>query len=81
MDDINTYEIRIRGPVEEDDLNAASPLRLTVVESGPEAALLTVRADQAGMVGLIRHLHGLGFVLLAVVRCPEETIHIHHEGR
>ncbi|RPJ47968.1 MAG: hypothetical protein EHM21_07865 [Chloroflexi bacterium] len=72
MEDVNTYHIRVRGPVEEDDLNAGSPLRLVVVESGPESALLTVSADQAGMVGLIRHLHGLGFVLLAVIRCPEE---------
>jgi hypothetical protein len=68
VEDINTYLIRLRGPVEEEDLNAASPLRFTVTESGPEVSLLTVCADQSGMVGLIRHLHGLGLVLLSVVR-------------
>jgi hypothetical protein len=74
MEDVNLYHIQVRGPVAEDDLNAGSPLHLTVAESGPVATLLTVSADQAGMVALIRHLHGLGFVLLAVIRCPEESL-------
>ncbi len=69
MEDTNTYHIRVRGPAEEDDLNANSPLRLAVIESGPDATLLTVSADQAGMVALVRHLHGLGYVLLEVIRC------------
>ncbi len=74
MEDVNTYHIRVRGPVDQEDLNAGSPLRLMVAESGPDAALLTFSADQAGMVGLIRHLHGLGYVLLAIVRCPGESV-------
>jgi hypothetical protein len=74
MEDVNAYHIRVRGPVDQDDLNAGSPLHMIVAESGPDAALLTVSADQAGMVGLIRHLHGLGYVLLAVIRCPEEAL-------
>ncbi len=71
MDDIITYQIRVRGPVEEEDLNANSPLQPTVAETGPLATLLTVRTDQSGMIGLIRHLHGLGFVLLSIIGCRE----------
>lgn len=74
MEDVNFYHIRVRGPVDEADLNAGSPQHLTVAESGPDGALLTFSADQAGMVGLIRHLHGLGYVLLAVIRCPDESL-------
>ncbi len=74
MEDVNSYHIRVRGPVDEADLNAGSPLHLIVAESGPEAALLIFSADQAGMVGLIRHLHGLGYVLLAVIRCPDTSV-------
>jgi hypothetical protein len=74
MEDINTYHIRLRGPVGLEDLDVSSPLRLTVTESGPAAALLTFSADQAGMVALIRHLHGLGFVILDVIRCSEESV-------
>jgi hypothetical protein len=38
---------------------------------GPSRTLTTLSAvvtDQAGLVGLIRHLHGLGIVLLSIER-------------
>ncbi len=68
MDDICTYQILIHGQVDEDDLNDDSPLRLTVEQAGMDVTLLAVRTDQAGLIGLIRHLHGLGFVLLSITR-------------
>jgi len=70
MEDIHTYQILVRGPVKEDNLKANSQLRLTVAETAPSATLLTVRTDQSGMIGLVRHLHGLGFVLLSITACP-----------
>ncbi len=66
MDDTCTYQILLRGQVDEDDINTASPLHLTVTPAGPDATLVTVQTDQSGLVGLIRHLHGLGFVLLSI---------------
>ena len=72
MHDICTYQIKVQGPVDEDTLNAGSPLQMTMVwedadEERPSATtLVTVYADQSGLVGLIRHLHGRGFVLLSV---------------
>lgn len=68
MEDFATYQIRIRGQVEADDLNTASPLQLTVEHADPNVTLIIVHIDQAGVMGLMRHLHGLGFMLLSVVR-------------
>ncbi len=68
MRDRNTYRIRLRGQVSEDDLNAVSPFHVTVVRAGEESSALSVCTDQSGIVGLLRHLHGLGFVFLSVIR-------------
>jgi hypothetical protein len=73
MADICAYEIRLRGQVGEDEINALSPLQITREPAAshpgdPPATLFTVRTDQAGMVGLVRHLHGLGLVILSMRR-------------
>jgi hypothetical protein len=74
MHDICTYQIEVRGQVDENDLNASSPLQMTMVrvdadEEHPNAAtLFTICADQSGLIGLIRHLHGRGLVLLSLTR-------------
>ena len=68
MHDVCTYQIEVRGQVDENDINAMSPLQMTVVRVDTVATLFTVCADQSGFVGLIRHLHGRGFVLLSVYR-------------
>lgn len=62
------YQIEVRGQVSESDLNAMSPLRTTVVHVDAAATLLTIHTDQSGLIGLLRHLHGLGFVFLSVHR-------------
>ena len=68
MDDICTYQIAVRGRMDENELNAASPIQMTVVRGDTNATLFTICADQSGLVGLIRHLHGRGVVLLSVYR-------------
>ena len=67
MHAICTYHIELRGPVDEQDLNAGSPLQMTVVRANPATTLLTICADQSGLIGLLRHLHGRGFVFLSVI--------------
>jgi hypothetical protein len=68
------YRIKVQGLVDENDLNAMSPLQLTMVHAGADerdrcaATLFAVHADQSGLIGLIRHLHGRGLVLLSVIR-------------
>lgn len=68
MHELCTYHVEVRGQLDENAFNATSPLQMTVVRTGPAATLSTVRADQSGLIGLIRHLHQQGFVLLAVSR-------------
>ena len=68
------YQIELRGCVEVADLNAMSPLQITVLDIPTEsenaypATQLTVHADQAALIGLLRHLHARGFVILSVNR-------------
>jgi hypothetical protein len=66
MQDTCTYQIEVRGRVDEGDLNARSPLQMTVVRADRAGTLFTICADQSGLIGLMRHLHGRGFVLLSV---------------
>jgi len=68
MDDRCTYQIEVRDQVDEQDINALSPLHITVVRAEPASMLFYVEADQSGLIGLLRHLHGRGLVLLSVHR-------------
>lgn len=71
MNDNMVYQIQVRGQVEAGDILLISPPGLAVEQIGVAKTLLTVCTDQSGLVGLIRHLHGLGLVLLSVVCCSE----------
>lgn len=66
MEDVRTYRIRIRGHIDEAELNARSPLHLVVEASDDHSTQVVLNADQAAVIGVLRHLHGLGFVLLSV---------------
>lgn len=66
MNNQGFYYIQLRGQVDEVEINGMSPL-LLVRESGDTAVTqFTVHTDQSGLVGLLRHLHGLGYVFLSV---------------
>ncbi len=68
MNDVCRYEIRIAGRTDENDLNTLSPLEMQVVRIEVASTWLYVLTDQSGLIGLMRHLHGLGFVFLSVSR-------------
>ena len=68
MDDISTYQIELQGQLDESDLSLTSPLEMTLLRLGASSTLFTIRADQSGLIGLLRHLHGRGLVLVSV-RC------------
>jgi hypothetical protein len=68
MNDICTYYIQLHGQVAEGEINAMGPLQMTMVRVDTASTLLTVRTDQSGLIGLMRHLHGSGFVILSVSR-------------
>lgn len=66
IDDIHTYIIKVRGSVDQDDVNAASPVTLTVDCADESATILSACTDQSGLIGILRHLHGMGFVLISI---------------
>jgi hypothetical protein len=68
MNDMGTYLIQLRGQVDEGEINAMSPLQITMERGDTAATAFTVRTDQSGLIGLLRHLHGLGLVLVSVRR-------------
>ena len=73
IDDVRTYIIQIQGRVEEADINSTGPLRLTLGQEQGINTCVHLQTDQSGLIGLIRHLHGLGLVLLSVVCAGENT--------
>ena len=79
MDELYTYQIEVLGQMDEKDLNAGGPLQVTLVQANADKAcpdqgkerpyasmLFTVCTDQSGLIGLLRHLHGRGLVLLSM---------------
>lgn len=66
MDDMLTYQIELQGQVDEGELNAISPLQVAVIELNRASTKFTTNTDQSGLIGLLRHLNGRGFVLLSL---------------
>jgi hypothetical protein len=66
MKDTHIYFIQLGGRIAPAELNAISPLELTAVQTDRAATLFSVCADQSGLIGLLRHLHARGLVLLSV---------------
>jgi hypothetical protein len=72
MKECNPYHLHIRGRIDGDDLNRTSPVELTAGEMTGPVTRLEVTTDQSGLIGLLRHLHQRGFVILALEREGEE---------
>lgn len=68
MQEIYTYRLEVGGQIEQEELNKTSPLEVTVERAEKTTTLFSIHTDQSGLVGLIRHLHGQGYVLLTVSR-------------
>lgn len=67
FDSTTHYQIEVRGRVDMEWLQSFdSSAKISVDETGPrkEITLLDVHTDQAGIVGLVRRLHGLGITIL-----------------
>ena len=71
LDENTHYTITVEGTIDASLADWCGPLTITRGQ-GPDgvtvSALSGIIADQAGLVGIIRHLHGLGVVLLTVER-------------
>jgi hypothetical protein len=66
INDVHTYQIKIQGQIEEDDISRTSPHRFTVELAPDSNTSIMLQTDQSGLIGLLRHLHGLGLVILSV---------------
>jgi hypothetical protein len=68
MNDSCIYLIQLHGQVDETELNSMSPLQMTLEQGDPSSTCFRICTDQSGLIGLMRHLHGLGFVFLSLNR-------------
>lgn len=66
MKDDHTYLIQLRGPVDIDELNTIGPLEVKPIQVNTTATSFTFCTDQSGLMGLLRHLHARGHVLLSI---------------
>jgi hypothetical protein len=64
--DPRIYQITFKGQLDEDFLAAYCPPGFTLQNQEGFSKLSNVCTDQAGLIGLIRHLHNLGCTLIAV---------------
>lgn len=67
-DRANLYMIEIVGELGAPALNPASPYEFTRVKTGETTTTFWVTCDQAGLIGVLRYLHGLALVLQLVER-------------
>jgi hypothetical protein len=69
LNSLNKYEIKIYGQLDESWLagsgDAKAPIDI-VVDDSHVTTLSNINVDQAGLVGLIRRLHGFGIVLISI---------------
>ncbi len=70
MEDIFTYQILIRGSLGCEDVAAFGPREMHLEATAEHNTLLVARTDQAGLIGLLRHLHGSGRILLSIHTTP-----------
>jgi hypothetical protein len=62
------YRLQLQGWVDERELNAYGPLQVTVEQFVAGTTWLSVCTDQAGLMGLLRHLHDRGLVFLIIAQ-------------
>ena len=72
MDGLSQYQIEVQGRMDSNGLNEAGPLQVNRLSGDEQSTVFEVRTDQSGLIGLLRHLHGRGAVLLSVRRGKEK---------
>ena len=80
MKDMCTYLLKLRGQVNEGEVNIISPIQMKVKQVDAEGTLLTLYTDQSGLVGLMSYFHGLGFTFLSLTRMDLPGVEDHITG-
>jgi hypothetical protein len=64
------YEIEVAGLMDQawEDWLEAPRIRATVKDGQPVTRMTVQYQDQAGLIGLLRQLHGMGLELLSITR-------------
>jgi hypothetical protein len=69
LDEHAGYKIKVEGSVDESLVDWFGPMQIaSPVGNEVITTLSAFDIDQAALVGLIRHLHGLGIVLISIER-------------
>lgn len=63
-----TYRLEVAGPVSADEINSHGPCAVVEADQGATSAVLLVRTDQAGLIGLLRYLSTAGLALVSLTR-------------
>jgi hypothetical protein len=60
----SVYQIKLRGTLDDDFAAAYCPPEAQISTKNDITTLNNLQTDQSGIIGLLRHLHGLGCVIL-----------------
>ena len=76
LDSENVYEITVRDEIDVSWLTGLGEAEVQteiIIGGDPQSTLFEIITDQAGLVGLIRRLHGLGVVLVSIRQVLEAS--------
>jgi hypothetical protein len=73
MHQTRCYHIEIQNEVDEEALNAFSPLQVSAVAANTARTVLQARADQSAVIGLLFHLHQQGYLILSFAASIKES--------
>lgn len=63
-DELRTYSLKLSGSLDDDFLSAYCPAGASLAQCNECTRLENLQTDQSGIIGLLRHLHNLGCVIL-----------------
>jgi hypothetical protein len=63
---VHTYLIQLSGQIDVSELAGMSPHQMSSIQPSTDATCFTIYTDQAGLLGMLRCLHNLGFSLLSI---------------
>ncbi|MCS6887932.1 hypothetical protein [Chloroflexus sp.] len=78
ISDRQLYCLTLRGRIDEEFVMTCCPPGTLLSYTNDTSRLAPIRTDQAGLLGLLRHLHNLGYVILALTH--EAPTGPHQEG-
>ncbi len=63
---LRCYTLKLSGTLEDEFTSSYCPAGTVLIYENGTTSLSNIRADQSGIIGLIRHLHNLGCTILSL---------------